>query len=160
MNIINEMDLILDDLREGKKVEIEKVEELLNHYCENPIVENGYTTHPFTDPLSAEILNGAFNKEKGIDHPNYIRHQLGIIEGILKDKKILIESGAYEEEYFEKLEKIQERIEEKGLLKADKLGNPVPSDIGKQSQEVAQRYIATLGEQGNGDYIEYDESEK
>lgn len=160
MNIINEMDVILENLKDGKKVEIEKIEELLNHYCENPIVEDGYTTHPFTDPLLAEILNEAFNKEKGIDHPNYIRHQLGIIEGILKDKEILIENGAYEEEYFKKLEKIKEKIDGKGLWKADKLGNPVPSDIGKKSQEAAQRYVATLGEQGNGDYIEYDELEK
>lgn len=155
MNIINELYQIVSDIRSGKIVEAYKVEELLNHYCENPIVEEeGFTTHPFTDPLSAETLNQSYHNEKGVDHPNYIAHQLKMIEGLLKDKDMLIESGAYKPEYFSQLEQIKERIEKEGFIKEDKLGNPVPADIETKIQETSQRYIASIGDNSKEDRLE------
>lgn len=155
MNIINELYQIVSDIRNGKIVETDKVEELLNHYCENPIVEeDGFTTHPFTDPLSAETLNQAYHHQKGVDHPNYIAHQKEIIEGLLNDRDMLIESGAYKPEYFTQLEQIKERIEKEGLIKEDKLGNPVPADIETKIQETSQKYIASIGDHAKEDKLE------
>lgn len=155
MNIINELYQIVSDIRSGKRVEVDKVDELLNHYCENTIVEkDGFTTHPFTDPLSAETLNQSYHNEKGVDHPNYIAYQLKIIDGLLKDKDMLIESGAYKTEYFTQLEQIKKRIEKEGLIKEDKLGNPVPVDIEAKIQETSQKYIASIGDHSKGDRLE------
>lgn len=160
-NIINELYQIITTLREGKNVDFEKVDELLNHYCENPIVEaDGFTTHPFTDPLCAETLNQEYHKKTGVDHTNYISHQLGIINGLLQDKEMLLQAKAYKPEYFEQLETIKSRIERDGLLKADKLGNPVPVNIQEETAKVAQRYVASLGNQAKDDRIETTEIEK
>lgn len=154
-NIINELYQIITTLRQGKNVDFEKVDELLNHYCENPIIEaDGFATHPFTDPLCAETLNQEYHKKTGVDHKNYISHQLGIINGLLQNKEMLLQAKAYKPEYFEQLEAIKLRIERDGLLKTDKLGNPVPVNIQKETAKIAQRYTASLGNQAKEDHIE------
>ena len=160
-NIINELNIIVSSLREGKKVAFEKVENLLTHYCENPIVDkDGFTSHPFTEPLSAETLNQEYHKVTGVDHKNYIAHQLGIINGLLQDKEMLLQARAYTPEYFEQLEIIKSKIERNGLFKADKLGNPVPINIQETTAKIAQKYVASLGNQAKDDHVEKTEIEK
>ena len=101
----------------------------------------GYTTHQFTDPLSAETLNQEYHNMKGVDHPNYIAHQKKIIEGLLKEKDMLIKEGAYKPEFFAQLEQIKARIEREGLMKEDKLGNPIPVDIEERIQKTSENIL-------------------
>lgn len=160
-NILNELSSIVSALRNGETVDIQKVDDLLHHYCEKPIEDpDGHVTHPFTHPLSAETLNQEYRKQTGVDHPNYISHQLDIINGLLNDKDMLLQAKAYKPEFFDKLEAIKSRIERCGLLQADKLGNPVPVNIQEKTAEVAQKYVAGLGDQAQNDCIETYDIEK
>ena len=146
MNILNELNRIVNTIKSGKTAEItdKELNEILNHFCEGPIFERERgITHPYTEPLDAEVLNQEYRRRTGTDHKNYISHQLEVIDGLLEDKDILLKAKVYyTEDYFKELEKIKSRIEQEGLVKADKLGNPVPADIQKRTDIISHTFIA------------------
>ena len=91
-------------------VPLDQVAELLDHYCENPIVEDGIKYEPFTEPLIAEKLNIKYVEYTGSNHPMYDIHQLNQINEILSKKRELFLKESYPAAYFDSLEKIKQNI--------------------------------------------------
>ena len=85
----------------------EEISQQLDLYNGEPIIVNGTYYHPFNEPLTAARLNARYRELTGQDHPLYRERVTSAIERLEQDKDILLESGAYDESYFEQLEIIK-----------------------------------------------------
>ena len=103
------LDEVLGDIPNSS---LEEVNDQLNIYNGDPIPQpDGSTYHPFNDPLVAARLNARYRELNGADHPNFVAQAPEIINGLLNDKEMLLEAGAYKPEYFEGLELIKADLE-------------------------------------------------
>ena len=104
------LDEVLGDIPNSS---LEEVNDQLNIYNGDPIPQpDGSTYHPFNDPLVAARLNARYRElNGGADHPNFVAQAPEIINGLLNDKEMLLEAGAYKPEYFEGLELIKADLE-------------------------------------------------
>lgn len=100
-------------LGELPNASLEEVNDQLNIYNGDPIPQpDGSMYHPFNDPLVAARLNARYRElNGGADHPNFVAQAPEIINGLLNDKEMLLEAGAYKPEYFEGLEVIKADLE-------------------------------------------------
>lgn len=83
---------------------------LLNYYNGKPVIIDGVAHHPFNDPVSAAKLNSRYRELTGQDHPVFIEQAPQVIDGLMKDKNMLIQAGAYDTSYFDKLDSINQEI--------------------------------------------------
>ncbi len=133
-NILSKVSKAVQSIKEGKKIDVKDVDKLLKNYCENPETEGKTNKLPeFVDPVEAAVLGDEYRKQTGVDHPNIIEHQLGVIKGLIEDKK-------GDKEYQQKLREIAEKISQKGFLRPDENGIPVPVDIKKEGLLEPQRF--------------------
>ena len=106
-NVLKILSQIIDDLQNQ---DLETVTEVLNHYCENPIEEDGVTYHPYNDPKLAARINARYNELTGEDHPTFLEQSPKVIDGLMHDRDMLLQAGAYTEEYFEQLKQIKDNL--------------------------------------------------
>ncbi len=107
---IKTLDEVLGDI---SNVSLEEVNEQLNIYNGHPIPQpDGTMYHPFNDPIVAAKLNARYRElNDGADHPNFVAQAPEVINGLLNDREMLLESGAYKPEYFEGLELVKADLE-------------------------------------------------
>lgn len=123
--IVTEKDLasVLDNLQEAS---LEDVKEHLNLYNSEPIrLDDGTYYHPFNDPVTAGKLNQRYKDLTGQDHPRYVKQAPTIINSLLKDEEKLVNSGAYQPEYFDQVRIFKADLEErhKEIFQSEKTNN-------------------------------------
>ena len=111
----NERDLdflkTFDEIKfDMSKASLEDVESVLDNYNKSPIVVNGVAHHYTITPLQAASLNARYHELTGEDHPVFMEQAPKVIEGLMQDKDMLMQTGAYDSTYFDKLEQISEYV--------------------------------------------------
>ncbi len=91
-----------------QETSLEDISALLNYYNGKPVLIDGIIHHPFNDPISASKLNARYRELTGHNHPVFIEQVPKVIEDLLKDKDMLVQVGAHDMSYFEKLEKMKQ----------------------------------------------------
>lgn len=86
---------------------LEDISSLLDYYNGKPVLIDGVTHHPFNDPMIASTLNARYKELTGQNHPIFTEQVPKVIDRLMKDKDILIQAGAYDTSYFDKLEQIK-----------------------------------------------------
>ena len=69
--------------------------------------------------MSAVKLNARYKELTGQDHPVFIEQVPKVIDRYLKDKDLLVNAGAYDTSYFDKLEQIKSGIQQISETKTD-----------------------------------------
>ena len=105
---------------------LEDIYSLLNYYNGKPVLINGIAHHPFNDPISAAKLNARYHELTGQDHPVFIEQLPKVIDGLMKEKDMLIKLGAYDSFYFDKLEQIKN-----GLQQSNPIDSPNEDEVPK-----------------------------
>lgn len=98
-----------DILNSPQEASLEDISSLLNYYNGKSVLINGRVKHSFNDPISAEKLNTRYHELTGQNHPVYVEQVPKVIEGLMKDKNILVD--VYGLSYFSKLEQIMQDLE-------------------------------------------------
>jgi len=113
-HVLERMQNIMDDLSNAN---LNDVTELLNYYNGDAVIINGTSYHPFNDPSTAARLNARYHELTGQDHPRFVEQAPIVIDGLMKDKDMLLQAGAYTPMYFDRLEQIKGNItkENKGI---------------------------------------------
>lgn len=101
----------------------EEVQAQLDLFNASPVEIDGVTHHPYNDPVSAAKFNLRYFDLTGEYHPRFMEQAPIVIEGLMKDKDTLIQAGAYDQEYFDKLEKISSDIESRKIDNSPSLEN-------------------------------------
>ena len=81
---------------------------------------NGTLYHPFNDPSVAARLNARYHELTGQDHPRFVEQAPIVIDGFMKDKKKLLQAGAYTPMYFDRLEQIKDNLATYSFLEESK----------------------------------------
>jgi len=102
---------IIDDLQNQ---DLETVTELLNYYNGKPMEIEGITHHPYNDPVTAARINERYKELTGKDHPNFLKEQGKVIDGLLEDKDMLLQADAYTPMYFDTLEQLKGNLTNDG----------------------------------------------
>lgn len=95
-----------------QEASLEDISLLLNYYNGNPVLIDGVTHHLFNDPISAAKLNARYKELTGQNHPVFTEQVSKVIDGLMKDKDMLVSAGAYDSSYFDKLEQIKSEIQQ------------------------------------------------
>ena len=113
-HVLERMQNIMDNLSNANLTD---VTELLNYYNGDAVMINGTSYHPFNDPSTAVRLNARYHELTGQDHPRFVEQAPIVIDGLMKDKDMLLQAGTYTPMYFDKLEQIKGNItkENKGI---------------------------------------------
>lgn len=106
-HILNRLNDMLSNLQESN---LEDISSLLNYYNGKPIVIDGILYHPFNDPVVAAKLNARYRELMGQDHPTFVEQAPIVIDKLMQDKDLLLQTGAYSYDYFEMLEQIKSTI--------------------------------------------------
>ena len=91
-----------------QEASLEDISSLLNYFNGNPVLIDGVAHHPFNDPMSASKLNARYKELTGQNHPVFTEQAPKVIDDLMKDKDMLIQAGAYDTAYFDKLEQIKQ----------------------------------------------------
>ena len=108
-HILNRTNEILSNSQEAS---LDDISSLLNYYNGQPVLIDGIAHHPFNDPMSATKLNKRYKELTGQDHPVFIEQVPKVVDGLMKDKDMLVNSGTYDTSYFDKLEQIKSEIQQ------------------------------------------------
>ena len=108
-HILNRTNEIIMNPQEAS---LEDISLLLNYYNGKPVLIDGVSHHPFNDPISASKLNVRYRELTGQNHPIFVEQVSKVIENLLNDKDMLIQVGAYDISYFEKLERIKQEAQQ------------------------------------------------
>ncbi len=106
-HILNKLTDVMMNL---DKASLEDITALLNYYNAKPIIIDGVIHHPFNDPLTAAKLNNKYREFTGKDHEVFISETPIVIEGLLKEKDMLINTGVYSPSYFKILEELMNKF--------------------------------------------------
>ena len=107
-HVLNRFSDIMYGLDEAN---LDDVNSLLGYYnSPNPVIIDGVAVHAFNDPTSAYKLNNRYRELTGADHPVFLEQTPKVIEGIMEYKDAYLESGTFGQDYFDKLEQMQEEI--------------------------------------------------
>jgi len=106
-NIFNRMNEIIMDPQDAS---LEDISLVLDFYNSNAILSDGIVYHPFNDPISAAKLNTIYHELTGQNHPVFIEQVPKVIDRLMKDKKMLIETGAYDNSFFDRLNQIMQTV--------------------------------------------------
>ena len=102
-----------------QEASLDDISSLLKYYNGQPVLIDGIVHHPFNDPMSAVKLNARYKELTGQDHPVFIEQVTKVIDRYLKDKDLLVNAGAYDTSYFDKLEQIKSEIQQISETKTD-----------------------------------------
>ena len=91
-----------------QEASLENISSLLNYFNGKPVLIDGVAHHPFNDPMSASKLNARYKELTGQNHPVFTEQAPKVIDDLMKDKDMLIQAGAYDTAYFDKLEQIKQ----------------------------------------------------
>lgn len=91
-----------------QEASLEDISSLLNYFNGKPVLIDGVAHHPFNDPMSASKLNARYKDLTGQNHPVFTEQAPKVIDDLMKDKDMLIQAGAYDTAYFDKLEQIKQ----------------------------------------------------
>ena len=94
-----------------QEASLEDISSLLNYYNGKPVLIDGVAYHPFNDPMSASKLNARYKELTGQNHPVFTEQAPKVIDDLMKDKDMLIKAGAYDLDYFGKLEQIKRELQ-------------------------------------------------
>lgn len=130
---------ILNDLHSA---ELEDVSALLSHYNGAPVLIDGVAHHPLNDPMSAAKLNTRYRELTGQDHPTFLEQTPIVIDGLLKDKDMLVQAGVYSADYFNQLEQMKNSIQQRLEAKNSE------ANLGESNENVAGN---NLGVQETGE---------
>lgn len=95
-----------------QEASLEDISSLLNHFNGKPVLIDGVAHHPFNDPMSASKLNARYKELTGQNHPVFTEQAPKVIDDLMKDKDMLIQAGAYDTAYFDKLEQIKQETQQ------------------------------------------------
>ena len=109
-HVVTRTSEILNDIQSA---ELEDISSLLSHYNGTPVLIDGVAHHPFNEPMSAAKLNARYRELTGQDHPTFIEQAPKVIDGLLEDKDMLIQAGAYNADYFNQLEHMKNSIQQR-----------------------------------------------
>lgn len=116
-HVLERMQNIMDNLSNAN---LNDVTELLNYYNGDAVMINGSLYHPFNDPSTAARLNARYHELTGQDHPRFVEQAPIVIDGLMKDKDMLLQAGAYTPMYFDRLEQIKGNIASQPSLEESK----------------------------------------
>ena len=103
-NVLERMQNIVDNLSNANLTD---VTELLNYYNGDAVMINGTSYPPFNDPITAARLNARYHELTGQDHPRFVEQAPIVIDGLMKDKDMILQASVYDSSYFDKLEQIK-----------------------------------------------------
>ena len=113
-HILNRASEILLNPQEAS---LDDISPLLNYYNGQPVLIDGVAHYPFNDPMSAAELNARYKELTGQDHPVFMEQVPKVVDGLMKDKDMLVNAGAYDTSYFDKLEQIKSGIQQTSEIK-------------------------------------------
>ncbi len=93
---------------------LEDIASLLNYFDGSSVLIDGVAYHAFNEPVMAAKLNARYKDLTGFDHPMFVYKAPIVIDRLMKDKERLLEAGAYDFSYFDKLEQIRNEIGQNG----------------------------------------------
>lgn len=102
-----------------QEASLDDISSLLKYYNGQPVLIDGVVHYSFNDPMSAVKLNARYKELTGQDHPVFIEQVPKVIDRYLKDKDLLVNAGAYDTSYFDKLEQIKSGIQQISETKTD-----------------------------------------
>lgn len=108
-HILNRTNKIILNPQEAN---LEDISSLLNYYNGQPVLIDGVAHYPFNDPISAAKLNARYKELTGQDHPVFTEQVPKVVDGLMKDKETLVNTGTYDESYFNKLGQIKKEIQQ------------------------------------------------
>lgn len=115
MEIVNHnhiLNRISEIILNPQEASLEDISLLLNYYNGKPVLIDGVTHHLFNDPISAAKLNARYKELTGQNHPVFTEQVSKVIDGLMKDKDMLLSARAYDSTYFDKLEQIKSEIQQ------------------------------------------------
>ena len=115
-HILNRTSEILLNPQEAS---LDDISSLLNYYNGQPVLIDGVVHHPFNDPMSAAELNARYKELTGQDHPVFTEQVPKVVDELMKDKDMLVNRGAYDTSYFDRLEQIKSGIQQTSETKTD-----------------------------------------
>lgn len=92
---------------------LEEVQSILNYYDQESVLVDGGVYHFRPSVLEGETLNARYRELTGQDHPTFIEQAPKVIDGLLEDKDMLIQAGAYNADYFNQLEHMKNSIQQR-----------------------------------------------
>ena len=107
-HILNRFYEIMNNLQDAS---LEDVSSLLDYFNGQPVLIDGIAHHPFNSPMSATKLNARYYELTGQDHPIFVAQAPIVIDSLMQDKDMLLQAKAYPPEYFDALEEIRNRFE-------------------------------------------------
>ena len=102
-----------------QEASLDDISSLLKYYNGQPVLIDGVVHYSFNDPMLAANLNARYKELTGQDHPVFIEQVPKVIDRYLKDKDLLVNAGAYDTSYFDKLEQIKSGIQQISETKTD-----------------------------------------
>jgi len=129
-----------DILMKPQDASLEDISQLLNYYNGKPVVMDGISYHPFNDPMSASKLNARYRELTGQDHPTFVEQAPKVIDGLMADKDMLVQAGAYDESYFSSLEQMRNEISGKKDItpSAMNIENATKQDLVQMREQLQQ----------------------
>ncbi len=115
-HILNRTSEILLNPQEAS---LDDISSLLNYYNGQPVLIDGVVHHPFNDPMLAAKLNARYKELTGQDHPVFMEQVPKVVDELMKDKDMLVNAGAYDTSYFDKLEQLKSEIQQTSETKTD-----------------------------------------
>lgn len=98
---------------------LEDISSLLNYFDGGCVLIDGIVYQAYNDPMVAAKLNARYKELTGEDHPVFIERVSNVIDSLMKDKQMLIDSGALTSGYFIALEALISSINEKKNMPLD-----------------------------------------
>lgn len=126
-----------------QEASLDDIYSLLNYYNGQPVLIDGVAHHPFNDLMSAAKLNARYKELTGQDHPVFMEQVPKVIDGLMNDKDMLVNAGAYDTSYFNKLEQIKSEIQQTSEAKTDKEAKRVFTE----ERDKQRQLDASVGEQ-------------
>lgn len=101
---------------EYSSMSLEDVTEMLNRYTATPTPkkegeQQTSVAKVFNDPIVGAKMNARYRELKGEDHPGFVAETPAIIDRLQQQKDLLIQAGAYSQEYFDQVQMVQKDLE-------------------------------------------------
>lgn len=105
---IDKFDAIKFDISQAS---LDDIKDILDHYDQDSVLIDGMQYHFRPNALQGASLNARYKELTGQNHPVFTEQAPKVIDDLMKDKDMLIKAGAYDLDYFGKLEQIKRELQ-------------------------------------------------
>lgn len=147
-HILGRANYIIQNINEASISDIEK---LLNYYNGDTVIMNGMAYHPFNDPEIAARLDTRYFVLTGLHHPVYLEQAPKVIDDLMQNREMLVQTGAYTPAYFAQLEHINNQL--------TSIKKPMESSTKEELREIKEQLEQVREQQPSQqpNYPNYDE---